>query len=237
MSNFDGRKFSHEAFEVEVHDRFRSAGFFPSRLPYHTKIECLHCGMVNDVVSREIQNKMKKMITPTAYYLRQRSDQFAIYPNNKECLQFEVKTSPTKAYGFTMEAIQLVWHMNNPLVDTLYICKNITQEACFWVDEMPTPSKIIIPKKWDDPDEDYAMRCDDFEAVFRHTFTDVPIEKVDGTNGSGTPFVCMDDDAIALMVSDWHGEINRIATECEQGTKRMDVKMKSIGTWWLSNGR
>lgn len=162
---------------------------------FHVAEATYHSVMPKDVVDR-----LSRVYTPSALYLRTRADRVAVHKTLPICFEWECKTRDpsTKYSNLAIEAFPLAQHVYKAKlgVKTLYVYRDEPSgyDCGFWADALPTIERIICPK-----------RGDGIAAYLSQAFPGVGLVSQE-TRGSGDPFAIINSETVA-MLDDWRMEV------------------------------
>lgn len=163
---------NHRALQSDVTRFLSDFNYLVGEVTYH------------NAMPPELVKRLQNINTPTAWYVRTRSDCCAIHKYADLCFQLELKTgkSPGRA---RIEALPLAHHIRAG-VGCLYVYRDVSDlfEAGFFVTSMPPIAEIVIPKRWD------AIQNQYFEMLFRKCWPQInPVYvKYNPRTMSGDPF-------------------------------------------------
>lgn len=187
----------HDAFEAEIAAVFEQHGFLTAKAPYHATMD------------RLTVQRLARCKSPTARYVRARSDRMAIHLQHDQVIQWEAKTSPNHKPRMPIQVLPLLHHLRSQ-TPVLYVCRHLTDswDAAFWTNRLPKFDVIFL-----------TPACDPYESGVVQRFFKAPefwkwdcaIESAQ-VNGSGTAFALVSRESLAACVPDWRAEIARRAT-------------------------
>lgn len=185
----------HDEFEKLVSKKLEMMGFKMAKAGYH------------DVYSEDIVNLLRSRFSFTALYIRMRADRIAIHANLPIEFELEIKTNAGPHANMAIEAFPIAIHrlLEQYGVRCLYIYCDFVRnlEKGFWVEEMPMPSKIYIPDRWNN------KKIQQFREFFTYVFPDIPIKLTKRKYGSGDPFLIIQEEKI-YNLPNWETVIARL---------------------------
>lgn len=178
----------HQRFESWVIDQLSDLGFRVSSATYH------------EVQNANVQEELQRNYSPTALYVRLRSDRVAL--RDDITFELEVKTNEGPHHNMALETLQLLHHVVKvPLgVDCLYayydrsMCKE--EARAFWVSDLPKIARCFIPTNTRYDKE--AIKIIE-TSLWMLGFSGQPIRKPIGGEGSKDPFVLIDSSDVVSM--------------------------------------
>jgi len=187
MSTNESRSKYHRDAEERIRQDLEGMGFYCPALPYHAAL------------STDQAAVLRTRYSPTALYLRNRSDRMAIHKLLPVEFEWEVKTRESTRYdNLSLEALQLAQHVVMGQLDVrcLYIYSDPFSdfECGFWTTALPPISCVQIPlPRWGQVTSDW------YKAKLATAFPSTRILATDRSAGSNTPFALINHaDLIAL---------------------------------------
>lgn len=178
----------HAKLEADVNEFLHCQGFMTASATYHT------------VMPKVVCDRLSRIDTPSALYLRGRADRIAIHNTHPICFEWEAKTrDPRTSYtNMAIEAFPLAQHIYKAKlgVRILYVYRDEASgiDCGFWAHALPPINRIIVPK-----------RGDGIAAYLSQAFPGIGQVRSE-TRGSGDPFVIINF-ADVQQLGDWQMEI------------------------------
>ena len=163
----------------------------------------------------DIVDRLSRCSSPTARYIRSRSDRIAVHQARERVVPFEVKTNPGSRHArLSIEALPLI-HGIHTLMPTLYICRHIGAQwdAAFWTNHLPLFDSIWFSPRCTAYERWHVTQVFSAEKFWRFGTPDFLTSRV---NGSGDAFVTIGRDAFEACLTDWRAEIARLAVTDER---------------------
>jgi len=186
----------HRDLEAEVAGVFEAHDFLTAKAPYH------------DTMAPEIIDRLSQCNSPTARYLRGRSDRVAIHRRRDQVIPWEVKTTPGLHPRIPVEAIPIMHHVQ-ARIPVLYVCRHLRHQwdAAFWTHRLPKFDVIFISPKCDAYESGVVQRFFGAPEFWKWKPTFEPCQ----VNGSGDAFALISRESLEAVGLDWRAEIARRA--------------------------
>jgi hypothetical protein len=178
----------HAKLEADMNEFLDAQGFMTASATYHT------------VMPAEVRDRLSRVNTPSALYLRTRADRVAIHRKHQVCFEYECKTRDpaTIKTNLAIEAFPLAQHIYKARlgVKVLYAYRDEANgiDCGFWCDRLPPIDKIIVPH-----------RGEAIAAYLSQAFPGIGQVRME-TRGSGDPFVLIPFE-VAQQLDDWRMEV------------------------------
>lgn len=176
----------HSKLEDSFRQELNDLDFLTDDLTYHSKM------------LPEIKNRLSLIYEPTSLYTRTRADRVAVHKYYPFVFHFEPKTHDSRKYhDWTIEVYPLALHKTIAMdygIRCLYIFYNpfTGDEAAFWSNNIPDLSCVMIPDR-DVNDVNW------YENFCIRTFPNTRIQHIGRVNGSGDPFVIIDQSIVKTL--------------------------------------
>ena len=175
----------HTALEAEVGEYLIGLGFEIASATYHT------------VMPGNVRDLLQNNYSPTALYLRGRSDRIAVRPDGV-VFEWEAKTHGKSGRDMCVEALPLAHHILKARLDVrcLYVYRHLAlgHEAGFWVHQLPPIRDLYIPTfRWS------QQQIAWFGSVFNEIFPGTPVRMMSHVFGTGDPFLVIAERVIKTL--------------------------------------
>jgi len=187
MNSINPDNRNHAELEDEVRDYLMSIGYMTSEATYHS------------VMPKSISNRLSRIFTTTALYIRGRADRIAVHKSMNLVFEWEAKSHTNPRYrDIAVEMLPLVHHISRAKlgVRCLYVHRDvhINQDCGFWVHELPDIREVhFVNGKLSNRVEAFLKR------IAIQYFPSVKIRNLRYNGGSGDPYVLIDSSVVSNL--------------------------------------
>lgn len=190
----------HAQLMADIGDCLESCDFDTHEMTYHA------------ILPPATVQRLRRLDTNTALYVRNRADRFALHRRLPICFEFDGKTrNPRTPYeNCAVDAVQLAHHVLKAQLGVLvlYCYRDVALEldVGFWCHALPPLSCVMMT--------DRGLSIAGLDGYLHGVYHDVPFAYTPSTNGSGMPFVLIERAVVAELPS-WRMEIAALVTTNE----------------------
>lgn len=187
----------HRIPQREVTKFLEDNGFFVVTRAYH------------DVMPDDQARRLSKLYWPTALEIRGSTDAIAVHRElDIDAFKWEVKSGSHKYGNMSIEALPFAKHQRLSRqfgVKCLYIYSNVGKKhfGCFWVKDDIKVSRVLVPPQRNGKMDTW------YHDTLSFLFPDVLVEVSGKSDGSGDPFVIIDEEYLPELLLPWQDEILR----------------------------
>ena len=202
MTSINPGNRDHAQLEDDVRQYLNALNYYTTEATYHS------------VMPEHICNRLSRIFTLGALYLRGRADRVAIHKTKDIVFEWEAKTHTNRKYtDITIELLPLLHHVNKSSLGArcLYVCRDthLGRNCGFWAHETPRIREMhFINGKLSAKIERYIKK------ITQELLPETMVRNLSRNIGSGDPYIIIDS-RIADKLPHWKDLISELENHAQ----------------------